>query len=54
MLISPTSLIDMGKILKNISTKVRPVGLNNINNIKVVYRELTQEQRQRQGLSQKK
>ena len=31
MLISLTSLIAMGKILKNISIKVRPVGLININ-----------------------
>ena len=31
MLIGPTRLIAMGKILKNISTKVRPVGLTNIN-----------------------
>ena len=31
MLINPTSLIAKGKILKNISTKVRPVSLININ-----------------------
>ena len=31
MLISPISLTAMGKILKNIKTKVRRVGLININ-----------------------